>query len=86
LMVLGLNVINTEALVVQLNLDRRHNGRPFDVDYLATLSSDSVPVGLGSGSSDLIVKLCTAPDGSTDWSAERLSNHWAADARQAACR
>ena len=86
LVVLGLNVLNPEALVVKLNFDRLHNERPLDVDYLATLSSDAIPVALGSGRADVIARLCPASYGSTDWSGQRLADHWAADAREAACR
>ena len=41
----GLNLLNPEALVVRLNVDHAASGR-FDAPYLGTLSDDAVPAAL----------------------------------------
>ena len=44
--VLGLHVINPEALIVRTNMNRAIEGETLDHHYLSTLSSDAVPVML----------------------------------------
>ncbi|MEU4345715.1 DUF4173 domain-containing protein [Nocardia sp. NPDC023852] len=41
--VLALAVLDPERLIADKNIDRWHQGRSFDVDYLGTLSPDTLP-------------------------------------------
>jgi hypothetical protein len=56
--VLALNVINPDALIARVNIDRAIAGaRDLDIEYLSTLSTDAVPAILdhaeGRGCQDL---------------------------------
>jgi hypothetical protein len=68
LVLAGLNLINPDGAIVQLNLARAREGRPFDVAYAETLSADAVPA-LARGLPGL-----PGPDACT--AAVRLSEHW----------
>lgn len=50
---MALNVINPEAIVVSLNLDRAQATQKIDAQYLATLSNDATPTLLASASPDI---------------------------------
>ncbi len=41
--VLALHLLNPDALIVRVNLTRVLEGKPLDVDYVTTLSADSLP-------------------------------------------
>jgi hypothetical protein len=43
LLVATLHVINPDALIAQINMERARAGHPFDADYGASLSADAVP-------------------------------------------
>jgi hypothetical protein len=43
LAVLALNMINPSGLIVRVNADRSHAGRPFDAAYATSLGADAVP-------------------------------------------
>src|SRR5260370_24750909 len=49
---MALNVINPEAIVVSLNVDRAQATNKIDAQYLATLSNDATPTLLSSRSPD----------------------------------
>jgi Domain of unknown function (DUF4173) len=40
----GLNLLNPDAFIARVNLDRPPTARPVDLDYLLSLSADAVPV------------------------------------------
>lgn len=81
-----LNVINPEALVVALNIDRAQVTHKVDAQYLATLSDDATPALLTSGSSDIRRLACEGPH---SYSAGPASFNWsdsdAAASRRARC-
>ena len=63
-MVIGLNVMNPDAVIVKSNLDRAIEGRKYDQDSLKNLSADAVPIAI-STSGYTTLKRCRAsvPDG-----------------------
>jgi hypothetical protein len=58
---MALNVINPEALVVSLNIDRAQTTHKIDAQYLATLSNDATPALLTSRSPDVTRIACEGP-------------------------
>jgi hypothetical protein len=83
---LALNVINPEALVVSLNLDRAQATRKIDAQYLATLSNDAIPALLASASPDVRRIACEHPQSySVPPAAFNWSDAAAAMSRRARC-
>jgi hypothetical protein len=79
---LALNVLNPEAIVVSLNLDRAQATHKIDAQYLATLSNDATPTLLASTSSDIRRIAC---DGPRSYSVSPAAFNWA-DASAATSR
>lgn len=83
---LALNVINPEAIVVSLNIDRAQATHKIDAQYLATLSNDATPTLVGSESPDIRRFACEGPHW---YSATPAAFNWsdaaAAAARRARC-
>jgi hypothetical protein len=83
---LALNVVNPEALVVSLNIDRAQTTHKIDAQYLATLSNDAAPALLNSGSPDATRIAC---DGPRSYSAAPAAFNWsdatAARSRRTRC-
>lgn len=42
-MIVCLHVLNPDALIVRVNVQRTRSGQPFDADYTSSLSADSIP-------------------------------------------
>jgi len=90
---LGLNVVNPEALVTRYNLDRGDLTRGPDVRYVATLSDDAVPAAVAalpdldpSARATAIRALhCDEARQERGWAAANLSRARADAARRAAC-
>jgi Domain of unknown function (DUF4173) len=83
---LALNVINPEAIVVSLNLDRAQATQMIDAQYLATLSNDATPALLASASPDVRRIAC---EGRQSYSVTPAAFNWsdaaAATSRRARC-
>jgi Domain of unknown function (DUF4173) len=83
---LALNVINPEAIVVSLNIDRAQATRKIDAQYLATLSNDATPTLLASESPDIRRIAC---EGSRSYSVSPAAFNWsdatAATSRRTRC-
>ncbi len=79
---LTLNVINPEAIVVSLNIDRAQATHKIDAQYLATLSNDATPTLLASESQDIRRIAC---EGSQSYSVSPAAFNWS-DATAAAAR
>lgn len=83
---LALNVINPEAIVVSLNIDRAQATQKIDAQYLATLSNDATPTLLASESPDIRRIAC---EGSRSYSVSPAAFNWsdatAAISRRARC-
>jgi hypothetical protein len=83
---LALNVINPEAIVVSLNIDRAQATQKIDAQYLATLSNDATPALLASASPDVRHVAC---EGSRSYSVTPAAFNWsdaaAASSRRARC-
>jgi hypothetical protein len=91
----GLNAVNPEAVVLRLNEDQAAHAAhgKLDVDYLASLSDDAVPLALqpASGPSReqrdrLAAGVCAAAPAADGWEAASLAARAAADARRSRCR
>jgi hypothetical protein len=83
---LALNVINPEAVVVSLNIDRAQASQKIDAQYLATLSNDSTPALLASTSPDVRRIACEGPQSySVPPAAFNWSDAAAASSRRARC-
>jgi len=83
---LALNVVNPEAIVVSLNIDRAHATQQIDAQYLATLSNDATPALLASASPDVRRIACEGPQSySVTPAAYNWSNAAAASSRRARC-
>ncbi len=90
---LGLNIVNPEALATRYNLDRGDLARGPDVDYVATLSDDAVPTAVAAlpgldpatRASVLDAVDCAATPPRLSWAAANLSRIRADLARRAAC-
>ncbi|HXJ49406.1 MAG TPA: DUF4173 domain-containing protein [Candidatus Acidoferrum sp.] len=83
---LALNVINPEAVVVSLNLDRAQATHKIDAEYLSTLSNDATPTLLASGSPAVRPIACKGP---RSYAASPAAFNWsdatAATARRTLC-
>jgi Domain of unknown function (DUF4173) len=83
---LALNVINPEAIVVSLNIDRAQATHKIDAQYLATLSNDATPTLLTSESPDIRRLAC---EGTQSYSVSPAAFNWsdatAATSRRARC-
>jgi hypothetical protein len=83
---LALNVINPEAIVVSLNIDRAQATQMIDAQYLATLSNDATPAMLASTSPDVRRIAC---EGRLSYSVTPAAFNWsdaaAATSRRARC-
>jgi hypothetical protein len=92
-MLLALNVINPEALVVNLNVDHAKSAHKIDASYLQELSSDATPallasgVGLDPALREQVNKVaCTGPrQYSASLAAFNRADAAAAAARRASC-
>ncbi len=83
---LVLNVVNPEALVVALNIDRAQATHKIDAQYLATLSNDATPALLTSESTDIKRLACEGPHSySVSPAAFNWSDATAAASRRARC-
>jgi len=83
---LVLNVINPEAIVVSLNVDRAQATHRIDAQYLATLSNDATPALLASESTDIRRLACAGPQSySVSPAAFNWSDATAAASRRARC-
>jgi hypothetical protein len=91
---LGLNVINPEALVVRRNVALAERTGRFDPGYLTGLSADAVPQMVRSlprlddaGRSALLAAICAGP-GSAEggWAAWNAAEDAAIEARNGVCR
>ena len=70
---LALNLINPEAIVVSLNIDRAQATHKIDAQYLATLSNDATPTLLASQSPDIRRIAC---EGSRSYSVSPAAFNW----------
>ncbi|HET7720873.1 MAG TPA: DUF4173 domain-containing protein, partial [Acidimicrobiales bacterium] len=92
-LLLGLNVVNPEAIVVRHNVDRATRAQPVDPDYLAELSDDAVPALVKAlprlaepERAEVLGAACEGPDWPFDgWAAANTSRRRATDARQRVC-
>jgi Domain of unknown function (DUF4173) len=83
---LALNVINPEAIVVSLNIDRAQATHTIDAQYLATLSNDATPTLLASDSADIRRIACAGPQSySVTPAAFNWSDAAAATSRRTRC-
>jgi hypothetical protein len=83
---LALNVLNPEAIVVSLNIDRAQTTHNIDAQYLATLSNDAIPTLIASGSPDVRRIACEGPQSySPALAAFNWSDAAAATSRRARC-
>jgi Domain of unknown function (DUF4173) len=83
---LALNVINPEAIVVSLNIDRAQATHKIDAQYLATLSNDATLTLLASDSADIRRIACAGPRSySVTPAAFNWSDATAATSRRARC-
>jgi hypothetical protein len=82
LVLLGLNLMDPEAVVARHNLDRGASGRELDSWYLGGLSDDAVPVVAGSAAAR--DQLCTGDEPGTGLFWNRSVSR-AADARARVC-
>jgi hypothetical protein len=83
---LALNVLNPEAIVVSLNINRAQTTHKIDAQYLASLSNDATPTLIASGSPDIRRIACEGPQ---TYSAAPAAFNWsdaaAATSRRARC-
>jgi hypothetical protein len=79
---LALNVINPEAMVVSLNINRAQTTHEIDAQYLASLSNDASPTLIASGSPDIRHIACEGPQ---TYAAAPAAFNWS-DAAAAASR
>jgi len=83
---LTLNVINPEAIVVSLNIDRAQATHTIDAQYLASLSNDATPTLVGSDSPYIRRIACEGPLAySVSPAAFNWSDAAAAASRRARC-
>lgn len=93
-LLLGLNVVNPEAVVVRHNVDRAVKTQKVDPGYLAELSDDAVPTLVRAlprlpepARSEVLTAVCAGPTASYDgWAATNASRRRAMDARRQVCR
>lgn len=92
-LLLGLNVVNPEAVVVRHNVERAASGQPVDPLYLAELSDDAVPAlvralpQLPEPERAAVLAAACADEGwpFDGWAAASTSRRRAMDARQRVC-
>ena len=92
-LLLGLNVVNPEAMVVRHNVDRATRAQPVDPEYLAELSDDAVPALVRAlprlaepERAEVLAAACEGEDWPYDgWAAANTSRRRAIDARQRVC-
>src|SRR5207302_2375840 len=70
----GLNVLNPDALIARVNLDRPSTARPVDIAYLFSLSADAVPI--------LVEALPTLAADQGRAGAERIVERWLSPTRR----
>ena len=93
-LLLGLNVVNPEAVVVRHNVDRATRAQPVDPLYLAELSDDAVPALVGAiprlqepERAAVLAAACDRSEPPFDgWAAANTSRRRAMDARRQVCR
>jgi len=93
-MLLGLNIVNPEAMVVRHNVDRAAKTQNVDPGYLAELSDDAVPELVRAlprlpepARSEVLAAVCAGPESPFDgWAAANTSRRRAMDARRQVCR
>jgi hypothetical protein len=93
-LLLGLNVVNPEAIVVRHNVDRAARTQKVDPGYLAELSDDAVPALVNAlprlpepARSQVVAAVCDRYDPPFDgWAAVNTSRRRATDARRQVCR
>ena len=93
-LLLGLNVVNPEAVVVRHNVDRAVKTQKVDPGYLAELSDDAVPALVRSlprlsepARGEVLAAVCAGSRPSTDgWAATNTSRRRAMDARRQVCQ
>ena len=64
----GLNLVNPDALIARTNTSRLEHGRSFDVEHASSLSADAVPV--------LVDRLDSLPERDRCLLAQRLLKQW----------
>ena len=93
-LLLGLNIVNPEAVVVRHNVGRATGAQPVDPVYLAGLSDDAVPALVRAlprlrepERSAVLAAACRRADVPFDgWAAANTSRRRAMDARRQVCR
>ena len=93
LLLLGLNVVNPEALVVRHNVERAARTKKVDPGYLAQLSDDAVPELVRAlprlpepARAEVLASVCQSPVSTSDgWFAANASRRRAEDARRQVC-
>ncbi len=91
---LGLNVVNPEAIVVRHNVDRAARTQKVDPGYLAEISDDAVPALVRAlprlpepARTQVVAAVCDGTEPSFDgWAAANTSRRRAMDARRQVCR
>ena len=71
-----LNLLNPEAHIARVKLDRLREGREFDVSYIQLLSADAVPTVAGAWSVLDVTQRCELTYGFLDRKAERAPSDW----------
>jgi len=93
-LLLGLNIVNPEAVVVRHNVDRAAKTQKVDPSYLAELSDDAVPELVAAlprlaepARSEVLQAVCAGPASPFHgWAAANTSRRRAMDARRQVCR
>jgi hypothetical protein len=93
-LLLGLNIVNPEAVVVRHNVDRAVRTQKVDPGYLAELSDDAVPALVDAlprlpepARSEVVAAVCDADQAAFDgWAAANTARRRATDARRQVCR
>ncbi len=93
-LLLGLNIVNAEAMVVRHNVDRAVKTQKVDTTYLAELSDDAVPALVADlprlpepARAQVLAAVCDAYEAPFDgWAAANTSRRRAMDARRQVCR
>jgi len=92
-MLLGLNIVNPEAMVVRHNVDRATQTEKVDPGYLAELSDDAVPDLVRAlprlpepARTEVLESICAGREPAFDgWAAANASRRRAMDARRQVC-
>jgi hypothetical protein len=85
-----LTLVNVDALIARINLERAAAGQPLDAQYLASLSSDAVPTLVAQHRSEPLTGLDVAlacylelqPEASAHWQSWNLSTSKASEVLQ----